>query len=179
MQKMLLPSEPVSQYSCTNLPKTADNDRNTKYLILTYGEWDIPEKIQTGRFEDILFWNSPGVLRFVNLPLEIPEKTIFQPWKFCKIVWHPFETPKSKIKTHLNSTWVFLKHPWKFNLLLNWPLQFPHALSSTPIEIPCFQPPLLFSFFWNSPMLLSGQVPHTIGFVESLALWNPEHPVLV
>ena len=104
MQKVLLPSEPVSQHSCTNLPKTDDNDRNTKHLILTYGQWDIPEKIQTGRFEDILFWNSPGVFRFVTLPLEIPEKTIFHPWKFCKIVWHPLETPKSKIKTHLKST---------------------------------------------------------------------------
>ena len=29
---------------------------------------------------------TPGIIRFVTLPLEILEKTSFHPWKFCKIV---------------------------------------------------------------------------------------------
>ena len=71
--------------------------------------WDIPEKIQTGGVEDILFWKPlSGIFRFVTLPSEIPEKTSFYPQKFCKIVWHPLEIPRSKTKTHWNSTWIFL-----------------------------------------------------------------------
>ena len=38
MQGVLLPSEPVSQYRCLNLPKTDDDDRNIEYLILTYSQ---------------------------------------------------------------------------------------------------------------------------------------------
>ena len=33
---------------------------------------------------------SPGIFRFITLQLEIPDKTSFHPWKFCKIVWHLF-----------------------------------------------------------------------------------------
>ena len=36
--------------------------------------------------------------------------------KFCRFVWHPLEIPKSKTKTHGNSTLVFLN----------------------PLELPCF-----------------------------------------
>ena len=59
-------------------------------------------KKQTG-IEDILFWTPaplPGIFRYVTLPLEIPEKISFYPWKFCKIVWHPLEIPRSKTKTY-------------------------------------------------------------------------------
>ena len=44
----------------------------------------LSEKNQTG-VEDILK-NPCGNFRFVTLPLEIPEKRSFHPWKFCKIV---------------------------------------------------------------------------------------------
>ena len=44
-----------------------------------------------------------GIFKYVLLPLEILEKTSFHPWKFCKIVWHPLEIPRSKTKTHGNS----------------------------------------------------------------------------
>ena len=109
-------------------------------------------------------------LEFLDLSLyPLPEKTIFHPSKFCKIAWHPLRTPKSKIKTHGNSTWAFLEHSWKFNLLFNWPLKFPRALSSIPVEIPYCQSPL-FGFFWDRQMLLSGQVPHTIGAIEGTCL---------
>ena len=52
-------------------------------------------------------------------------------------------------KTHENSTWVFLEHPYKFHFFFNWPLEIPHALLSIPLEVPCLQPPYL-DFFWNS-----------------------------
>ena len=97
-------------------------------------------KIQTQGVEDILF---------SLLPLEIPEKTSFHPWKFWKIVWDCSEIPRSKTKTHENSTWVFLEHPYKFHFFFNWPLEIPHALLSIPLEVPCLQPPYL-DFFWNS-----------------------------
>ena len=97
----------------------------------------------------------PRNFRFVILPQEILQKKSFYPWKFCKFVWHPLEIPKSKIKTHGNSTIVFLEHPWNFHFLFYWPLDFPHAFSSRPPEIPCPQPPSPpppFGFFWNSPI---------------------------
>ena len=50
--------------------------------------------------------------------------------------------------THGNSTWVFLEHPWKFHFFFNLPLEFPYALSSIPLDIPCLQPSLLCSGVW-------------------------------
>ena len=75
--------------------------------------------------------------------LEIPERK--QAGNFAKLFDTPlkFQGQKLKPKTHRNSTWVFLEHPWKFQFFFNWPLEFPHVLSSTPLEIPCPQPPLL------------------------------------
>ena len=90
------------------------NCRATKIVIWLFGwnspvHWTIPEKIKTGWVVDILFWNSPSeVFRFVTLPLEIPDKAKFHPWKFCKIVCHPLEIPRSKTKTQENFTLVFL-----------------------------------------------------------------------
>ena len=43
------------------------------------------------------------------------KKIKLQPWKFYKIVLHPLEFPRSKTKTHGNSTWFFLDHPGKFH----------------------------------------------------------------
>ena len=32
------------------------------------GQWTIPEKFQTvGRVEDTVFWNSPGIFRFLDV----------------------------------------------------------------------------------------------------------------
>ena len=36
------------------------------------------------------------------------EKKRFHPWKFCKIMWHHFETRSFKTKTYGNSIWFFL-----------------------------------------------------------------------
>ena len=62
--------------------------------------------------EDILSENSPGNFRFVTLPLEFPEETNFHSWKFhtklCDIPlpWKLNSNPRSKSKTHGNSTLV-------------------------------------------------------------------------
>ena len=62
---------------------------------------------------------------FLKWPLD------FHPWKFCKTVLHPLEIPRSEIKTHGNSTWVFVEHPWNF-----WNLAW------------CYEP--IFSCMWQS-----------------------------
>ena len=114
---------------------------NIHALLTMY--WVIPEKNQTGGVENILFWKpSSENFRFVISPLEIPEKTSFHPWKFTKIVWHPLEIPRSKTKTHRNSTWVF---PWT-------PLEILLLFSLTPgISI--------FSFFSTPGNYMSSTPP--------------------
>ena len=49
---------------------------------------------------------------------------------------------------------VVLEHPWNFHFFFNWPLEFPHALSSILLETPSPQtlPPSYLDFFWNSPV---------------------------
>ena len=119
--------------------------------------WNIPEKLQTGWVVDILFWNPPsGIFRFFTLPLEIPVKTSFHPWKFCKIVCHPLEIPRSKTKTQENFPLVFLYKtpinstsfligPWDFHVPF---LQYPWSGNSMYSTLgPCLD------FFWNSPSL--------------------------
>ena len=96
--------------------------------------------------------NPPGIFRFVALPLEIPERTSFHHWRFCKIVWHSLKIPRSKTKTHGNSTWFFLEHPWKFYFFLidswNFGILFLHYPWKFPIlNLPCLE------FFWNNPFL--------------------------
>ena len=39
-----------------------------------------------------------GILRFVTLPLEIPNKINLHHWEFWKIVLHPLEIPRPKSK---------------------------------------------------------------------------------
>ena len=108
-------------------------------------EWVIPEKIQTGGVEDILFWDLS------LYPQKIPEKKSFYPWKFCKFVWHPLEIPKSKTKTHGNSALVFLEHPWNFHMFfLQDPWKF-HVLNLSP---PFPFPVWIFSGIAQSPLLL-------------------------
>ena len=84
----------------------------------------------------------PRIFKFVTLPLEILGKTRFHPypWKFCRIVCHLLQIPRSKAKdpwmeiphqfflrTPRNST-SFLIHPWNFHMLfLQYSLKF-HVL---------------------------------------------------
>ena len=130
---------------------------------------------QAGGVKDILFWNRPGFFRFLTLSLGILDKLKLHPFKFHKIVLHPLEILRPTTRTPGNSTWIFLDHPWKFQVVYNWPLENPLAIYSIPLEIPYHQPPLFFC--WNSAMLLSGQVPHTSN--SSHLFWNLKDPVLV
>ena len=62
------------------------------------------------------YYYNPGSYTFVTLPLEILDKKNFlYIWKFCKIVLHHLEIPRSETKTHENSTrlysWKSVKHP--------------------------------------------------------------------
>ena len=61
-------------------------------------------------------------------------------------MWCDTNLSVSNVKTNLilgfqdtetwnNSTWFFLDHPWKFYFFFNWNLEFPHALTSIPLEI--------------------------------------------
>ena len=86
---------------------------------------------------------SPQIFRFVTLPLEIPEKASFYSWKFCKIVLHPLKILRSKTKTHGNSMWIFLQHPWKFHALNCSPPPLPDwvfsGIAQYPIPCPSFR----------------------------------------
>ena len=68
----------------------------------------------------LIFWKQTP-LEFLDLSLytllEIPEKTSFHPWQFCKIVCYPLEIPSSKTKNHGNSTWVFFWTPLEIPFL--------------------------------------------------------------
>ena len=85
---------------------------------------------------------TPGIFRFVTLPLEIPDRMMVHPWKFHKLVLHPWEFPRPKTKTDGNST-QFFYHPWKSHFVFEWSLKFPHSFFSIPQEISCPQPSLL------------------------------------
>ena len=88
----------------------------TKIVIWLFGwnspvHWAIPEKIQTGGGWWIYFSENP--LEFLDLSLYLWEfwrKQAFTPenQKFCQIVCHALEIPRSKTKTQGNFTLVFL-----------------------------------------------------------------------
>ena len=67
----------------------------------------------------------PHALSSITLPLKIPWCLRPPVWIFSGI------SPSKKTKTHGNSTWIFLEHPWKFYFFFNWPLEFPHSLFSS------------------------------------------------
>ena len=89
-----------------------------------------------GVVEDILFEPLPPrwIFLFITLPLEIPGKPKFHPWKFRKIVLHPLEIPQSISKTLGKCTWflinsrkfcrLFLWYPWEFHILNPHCLEF-------------------------------------------------------
>ena len=117
------------------------------------------KKIQTGSrlgLEDIFVEKTPGIFRFVTLPLGISEKKRVHPRKLCKIVVHSFfglEISRLKTKTHGNSAWFFLDQlvtprnstscltdPWNFLMVVlqyTCKLHVLNPLSSLP-PTPCF-----------------------------------------
>ena len=71
---------------------------------------------------------SLEILDLSLLSLQVPEKTSFSSGNPAKFVWHTLEIPRSKTKTHGNSTGFFLEFSWKFHFFFNSPLEFPHIL---------------------------------------------------
>ena len=114
----------------------------SQFMLLN---WAIPEKIQTGVLRAYFFEKTPGIVRFVTLPWEIPDKMKFRNWKFHQIISHPSEFPRPKTKTHGNSTLFF---SWS---CLKIPLLF--LLTPGVSRFYFFQSPLspTVCFFWNSP----------------------------
>ena len=95
---------------------------------------------------------TPGIFRFVTLPLEIPDKMKLHPWKFHQIVSHPLEFPRPKTKTHGNSTvffcWSYLEIPLLFLLtpgVSGFYFFNPPGNSISSARLP--PPPPLFVFF--------------------------------
>ena len=91
--------------------------------------------------EAMRFWQSPWKFSFVILPQEFPDKIKLTPLEFPDILLHPLEIPSAISKTHGNSTWFFLDHP--FNSF-PWSLEFPNFIFSIPLKLPCPQPLSLF-----------------------------------
>ena len=48
-------------------------------------------KIQTKQEKGQKWLKNPRTFRFATLPLEMPDTMKLNPWKFYKIVLHPFE----------------------------------------------------------------------------------------
>ena len=124
-------------------------------------KWPIPEKIQTGRIEEIIFWKKPfnilALSRRYLRPWKFnPEKTKFHPWKFYKIVWYPLSSKFQCKKTRPAEIWhdFFLDHSWKFRFSeidpWNFYMLFQHHPGHPGNSISSTIPPpsqLLFPFF--------------------------------
>ena len=109
------------------------------YYNITNDYWTIPNRNREwgGGYT---FWKK--TLEFLDLSLYFWKFWTKQSFTFedsVKIVLHPLEIQRLKTKTHGNSAWFFLNHSWKFHFFSNLPLEFPHDLSSLPLEIPCPQ----------------------------------------
>ena len=99
----------------------------TEYFVnsffpYTVKEWAIPEKAKQGVGLITCFFENPCKFRFFSLSLEIPDKTVINPWIFHKIELNPLEIPRKKTKAHGNSTLYFPGHPWKFEVVEKEPL---------------------------------------------------------
>ena len=98
------------------------------------------------------FWKkTPGIFRFVVLPLEIPDKVKLHPLEIPRSCVTPIGISKTKNLGPWNSTQYLLDLPSKFHFFFYWSQEFPHSIYSVPLVILCLQPPCL-DFFWNSPI---------------------------
>ena len=96
------------------------------------------KKKKQGGFRTYFFENLLGVFIFFTLPLEIPGKAKFHPWKLHKIVFSTLEIPRP------------LKDPHYFFLVIlgNWsPLG--HLLVTPENSTSSSPPPPVCFFFWN------------------------------
>ena len=78
--------------------------------------------------EDIIFWTN--LLNFVTLTLEILSKNKLSPMQLpenCFTLLGNFKT--------INYIWIFFKQTSKFHFFFNLPVDFPHDLSSIPLDL--------------------------------------------
>ena len=111
------------------------------------------KKFEQRDWEHTFLKKTLEIFRFVNLPLEIPDKTNLHPWKFQKIVLHPLEFPRPKTKP------MEIPHDFFFDQLSGNSTSFfidPCIIISTlyffntPGNFVSFLTPV-WIFFWNSP----------------------------
>ena len=74
------------------------------YYKITNDCWAIPEKSKQGRLKIYFLKKKPWIIEVCHLALGNYGQSFLYPWKFCKIVLHPLEIPRSKTKTHENAT---------------------------------------------------------------------------
>ena len=67
----------------------------------------------------MLFGKPPGIFHFLTLTLEIPDKTMLNPWIFNKIVLRSLGNLKSKKKDPWKLHLIFIGHRWKFHFAFN------------------------------------------------------------
>ena len=83
-------------------------------MLTMFGDWAIPETIQTGGGLRIYFSQTPpppGIFRFVTLPLEIPVKISFiSPMEILHNCVTPVPLENSKVKN---------QDPWKFRMMFS------------------------------------------------------------
>ena len=140
------------QKSMTSLPLFEFfSDILTQNQSVSYMSCRLFQKKSKERGWRCTFWKkkNPGVFRFINLPLEIPDNSLTPGGNSTKLCYiHHLEIPRPKIKTHGNSTWLldhssrnftsFLSDPWNFQDFFSSTLR--NSKSSTPLWI----------IFWNS-----------------------------
>ena len=90
---------------------------------------------------------TPGIFRFVVLPLEIVGKMKLHPWKFHKIVLHLLEFPRPKAKTHGNPHDFFWFTPVISTSFLLTPEIFAFFIYSVPLLGSSTSSTPLFGFY--------------------------------
>ena len=86
-------------------------------------------------------WIFSGMGYFLKKPLEFSDLSLYSQ-----------KIQRKQSYNHGNFAKLY-GTPSKFQGQKTRPMEFPHVLSSIPLEIPCPQPPL-FGYFWNKPILL-------------------------
>ena len=98
------------------------------------------------------FWKkTPGIFRFVTLPLEIPDKMKLHSWKLHKTVLHPLEFPRPKAKTYGIPHDFFWITPVNSTSFCIDPRNIHILFIPVPLEISCSQS-LSLNLSWNSPI---------------------------
>ena len=85
------------------------------FITLKCVKWAIPEKIQTGGFEDTLFWKPPWNFSFFY----------FTPGNSTQNKAQPLDIPQNCVRT-LRNCKTKNKDPWNLHIIFSWqPLEIP------------------------------------------------------